>query len=251
MRFFTAKTTFLRANCCQVPAGYVIFRAIFVNLLVFNGLASELPPIDRKKTDFKVSFGHSLRYRYQPDLRILTRSTGSSPPRDVTSRRLVHPSFPHSQLDPPNDRRKLTRGLVYPGIFGLPARQAAPGSMGIRAEIVLGPGGGAGGGRDTWGRFFEAGDLHLHRFWRRESALGSGDLSEPDHFSGGFFHRTGCAGSRDSEQLPCFRTTGIHTDIFQSDCQSVFHSASCTGRSCGGRLRLTRLRRSRWELEFC
>ena len=38
------------------------------------------------------------------------------------------------------------------------------------------------------GGFFEASNLHLHRFWRRESPLGSRDLSEPNHFSGRFLH---------------------------------------------------------------
>src|ERR1700730_17917124 len=108
--------------------------AIFVNLLVFNGLASELPPIDRQRTDPEVGLRDSLCYRYQPDLRILTRSTGSPPPRDITCRRLVHSSFPDPQLDTPYDGRKLSWRLVHPCVLGLPARQAPPGSLGARPE---------------------------------------------------------------------------------------------------------------------
>src|SRR5271167_333283 len=114
---------FSGANCCYVPGSYVIFMAIFVNLLLFNELAPEILPIDRKRTDPKVGLRYSFCYRYQPDLRILTRSTCSPPPRDITCRRRVYHSVPHPKLDSTNDWGKLAGRVFYPGIFRVPARQ--------------------------------------------------------------------------------------------------------------------------------
>ena len=165
--------------------------AIFVNLLLFNELAPELLPIDRKRTDPKVGLRHSLYYRYQPDLRILTRSTGSSPPRDITSRRLVHPSFPHPKLDSPNDRRELLGASFIPVFSGyLRDRPRAEAwafaqkvfwDMAVVLAVIA-----------ALGRcIFEASHLRFHGFWWGDGAVGSGNLSEPHHFSGGLLHRPG------------------------------------------------------------
>src|SRR5580704_15341448 len=100
--------------------GYVIFTTSFVNLLVLKGLVPELPPIDRQRTDPQIGLGYCAYYSDQPDLRIPTRSTGSSPPRDLASRRLVHRCLPPPGIDPPHDRRGLAGRFLRSAVQWLP-----------------------------------------------------------------------------------------------------------------------------------
>ena len=76
---------------------------VFVNLLVLKGLASERPPIDRQRTDPQIGLRYSPCHPYQPDLRILTRSTGGSPSRDLARRRFLRSRVSHSQSYSPHD----------------------------------------------------------------------------------------------------------------------------------------------------
>src|ERR1700682_1973634 len=47
--FFTAVSPF--GSCCYVRRSYVIFMRVFVNLLLFKGLALEPTPIERQRKD--------------------------------------------------------------------------------------------------------------------------------------------------------------------------------------------------------
>src|SRR5271155_6152840 len=110
----------------------------FVKLLVLKGLASESPLIDRKGQAPKVCLGDSPSHRYQPDLRILTRSAGSPPARHVAGGRLVHPGVSHSQFGAAHDRGRRPRRLLYTRIYRLSARKTTKGAMAIRATRLLG-----------------------------------------------------------------------------------------------------------------
>ena len=84
----------------------------------------------------------------------------------------------------------------------------------------------------------------------RARPMGSGDLSEPNHFSGGFLHRPGGAGGGDTEQLSQCSGCRRRRRYFSIWWSSCFRSASCTGRYAMGASSLPNVRRSRWPSEF-
>ena len=116
----------------------LFLRRFFVKLLVLKGLASESPPIDRKGQDPKVCLRNSPSHRYQPDLRILTRSAGSAIARHVAGGRLVHPGVSHSQFDSPHDRGRRARRVVYTRLYRVSAGKAAEGGLVVRSEELSG-----------------------------------------------------------------------------------------------------------------
>src|SRR4029077_623013 len=128
-----------RVGCCYAPRSYVILTRFFVKLLVLKGLASEPQPIDRKRTGSKVCLRYSPSHRYQPDLRILTRSTGSPPARDLPCRRLLHPGVSNSRPERPDGGRGVAQRVFLPSVHRLPPVQASPRGLGIRAKGILGP----------------------------------------------------------------------------------------------------------------
>src|ERR1700675_3706687 len=205
-RLFTGKRSFW-VECCYVPGSYVILARFFVNLLVLKGLASEPLPIDRKRTDSQVRLRHSPGHRYQPDLRILTRSTGSPPPGDLPGRLFLRPRLPDSQFDSANDRGRLARRLLYPGIYRLPSQQVSRRGLGVCPEVLLGLGRAPGGLRLTWRGLLPAGHLSLHARGSGPIALGTGRIPQSHHIPRGVFHRPGRASRSHSEQLSGFRAS--------------------------------------------
>src|ERR1700691_4014223 len=137
----------------------------FVKLLVLKGLASESPPIDRKGQDPKVCFGNSPSHRYQPDLRILTRSAGSYFTRHFAGGRLLYPGVSHSQHDSPHDRRRRPGSFLYTLVYRVSAKKTADGDLAIRAANLLGRRGDSDG--DT-----ALGMRILHEDYRQKAAHG-------------------------------------------------------------------------------
>src|SRR6267143_128220 len=213
---FTGRNPF-RGGCCYAAQSYVILTRFFVNLLVLKGLESELPPIDRQTADPKVGLRNSPSHSYQPDLRILTRSTSSPPPRDLARRRFLRPCPSDTKFDPTDDGGRLSGGFVHPGLHRLPPRQTPGASLGVRSKGLLGPGCPARGTRPAWCGFLPAGDPYLHHLRGRPLALGARHFSERHYFPERLFHRAGSIGSGNPAILP----------HLCASCRSAYFPQSC------------------------
>ncbi len=209
-------------NLAKFPGVMLFLPLFFVKLLVLKGLASESPPIDRKGQDPKVCLGNSPSHRYQPDLRILTRSAGSSFARHFAGGRLLYPGVSHSQYDSPHDRRRRPGSFLYTRIYRVSAGKTAEGGLAIRAAGLLGSRGHFGGNSGPGVRVFQADRRHLDGHGRQSPPLGSGDLSESDYFSVCVLSGSGGAGRRNSEQFSSLRSSGFDVDPFQRRVHRVF-----------------------------
>jgi len=212
----------LGENLAKFPGVMLFLPLFFVKLLVLKGLASESPPIDRKGQDPKVCLGNSPSHRYQPDLRILTRSASSATARHFAGGRFVHPGVSHSQYDPPHDRGRVLGRFLYTRIFRVSEGKTAKGVLGFRAASFLGSGRDSGGSRGLGQHFFEADRRDLYAHGSQPDPLGPGDLSESDHFPMRVFSGPGGAGGRYPEQLSSLRTSSFDVDRFQRRVHRLF-----------------------------
>src|ERR1700722_7135450 len=111
-----AETGIFSLDCCYVGWSYVILSPEFVKLLVLKGLASESPPLDRKRQALKISLRCGPHHRYQPCLWILTGSEGSPAAGHLAGGRFVYFGLPDSQYDSPNYRRGRAWRVLYTGV---------------------------------------------------------------------------------------------------------------------------------------
>src|SRR3984957_986572 len=176
-----AETGIFGLDCCYVEWSYVILSPEFVKLLVFKGLASESPPLDRKRQALKISLRCSPNHRYQPCLWILTGSEGSPTAGHLTGGRFVYFGLPDSQYDSPNYRRGRAWRVLYTGVHRVPADQIAAGNLGVRTADVLGCGGCFGGRVHPGVRIFETSHRNLYLDGRQSRPLGPRGLPKPNH----------------------------------------------------------------------
>src|ERR1700678_3839590 len=151
----------------------LFLREIFVKLLVFKGLASEPPPIDRKRQDSKICLDNSPTHHSQPNLRIPTRSTDSAAARHLAGGGFVHSGLPNSQYGAPLYRRRGAGSVIHSCIHRLSAWGVAGDPRDVREESVWGPGRGVGRFRAARGGVLTAVRECIHDFWAEPRPLGA------------------------------------------------------------------------------